>query len=87
MKLNVTLKAIPLHSFPVISLIEIAGVVSSSLIVATHVASLIVAFRDGMLSTILNVSLHSFVKSSMVATLTVHVVLHAGIVNIPHVYV
>lgn len=87
MKLNVTLNDIPLHSFPVMSLIEIAGVVSSSFIVATQVASVIAAFRDGELRIILNVSFPSFVRSSNVLTLTAHVVLHAGTVNVPHVYV
>jgi len=47
------------HSTILVSLILIVGVLSSSVIVATPVASVIVAFAGGLLNTILNVSLPS----------------------------
>ena len=57
------------------------------MIVTTPVLSVNVAFDDGELNFILNVSLPSEVTSSRVTIFIAPVVAHAEIVSVPHVYV
>ena len=74
------------NSQPDASLMKICGILSSSNIVTTPVASLIVALLLGLLNITFTVSFHSYTKSPVVLMRTVVPVVPAKMVIMPPLY-